>query len=257
MDHLPFLLAEAAPDFSFQSMWEEMGFFAKAVLIGLVIMFVIALAIIFERLRTYGRAKRQSINYIMMLRTYLQERKMEEAVQGAAQHPDSPVAKVVGAGLREYLEGLEALREEGPDDVGDFDLVDAVNRQMERAKERETANLKRGLTWLATVGSTAPFVGLLGTVVGIIAAFQGIASTGSRGLGAVSAGIAEALIETAFGLMVAIPAVLFFNYLTAKVGTIELALARSAGELLDEMEARYVPPSSKSRSSDVGERQAA
>ncbi len=145
MDQLPILLANAGADFSLQGMWDQMGFFAKAVLVALLIMFVIALAIIFERLRAYSRAKRQSISYIMSLRTFLQERKIEEAVQAAAQHPDSPVAKVVGAGLREYLEGLEALREEGPDDVGDFDLVDAVNRQMERAKERETANLKRGL----------------------------------------------------------------------------------------------------------------
>ncbi|MEQ9322290.1 MAG: MotA/TolQ/ExbB proton channel family protein, partial [Polyangiaceae bacterium] len=82
----------------------------------------------------------------------------------------------------------------------------------------------------------APFVGLLGTVVGIIGAFQGIASSGSGGLGAVSAGIAEALIETAFGLMVAIPAVLFFNYLSARVARLELQLGRSVGELLDDME---------------------
>ncbi|HET6584314.1 MAG TPA: MotA/TolQ/ExbB proton channel family protein, partial [Nannocystaceae bacterium] len=168
MDTLTLLIAEGGADFSLTGMWAQMSIFAKAVLIGLIVMFVVALAIMIERLRAYSKAKRQSINYIMLLRTYLQERKMQEAVAAAQNHPDSPVAKVVGAGLREYLEGLEALREEGPDDVGDFDLVDAVNRQMERAKERETANLKRGLTWLATVGSTSPFVGLLGTVVGII-----------------------------------------------------------------------------------------
>jgi len=73
-------------------------------------------------------------------------------------------------------------------------------------------------------------------VVGIIAAFQGIASTGSGGLGSVSAGISEALIETAFGLMVAIPAVLFFNYLTTRTNSIETALGRSVGELLDDLE---------------------
>jgi biopolymer transport protein ExbB len=89
---------------------------------------------------------------------------------------------------------------------------------------------------VATVGSIAPFVGLLGTVVGIIAAFQGIGASGSGGIGAVSSGIAEALVETAFGLMVAIPAVIMFNWLTSRVAIIELTLARSAGELLDEME---------------------
>lgn len=240
MDHLPILLAEGA-DFSFQGMWAEMGFFAKAVLIGLVIMFIIALAIIFERLRTYGRAKRQSINYIMMLRTYLQERKIQEAVKGAEQHPDSPVAKVVGAGLREYLEGLEALREEGPDDVGDFDLVDAVNRQMERTKERETANLKKGLALIATTGSTAPFVGLLGTVVGIINSFQGLSSDGGGGLSSVAGGISEALVATAVGLLVAIPAVMAFNYFNSRVEGFQIDMNDVASEVINFVlkEGRY------------------
>lgn len=240
MEQFSILVAEGA-DFTFTGMWAQMGFFAKAVLVGLVIMFLIALAVIFERFRTYGRAKRQSINYIMLLRTYLQERKMQEAVAAAQQHPDSPVAKVVGAGLREYLEGLEALREEGPDDVGEFDLVDAVNRQMERAKERETASLKRGLTWLATVGSTAPFVGLLGTVVGIINSFQGLSSDGGGGLGAVAGGISEALVATAVGLLVAIPAVMLFNAFNAKVESYQIDMNDVASELIDFVlkEGRY------------------
>jgi len=241
MEDLILLANAGGTDFSLAGMWEQMGFFAKAVLIGLVIMFLIALAIIFERLRAYGKAKKQSIAYIMMLRTFLQERKMQEAVAAAQQHPDSPVAKVVGAGLREYLEGLEALREEGPDDVGDFDLVDAVNRQMERAKERETASLKRGLTWLATVGSTAPFVGLLGTVVGIINSFQGLAGDGGGGLGAVSGGISEALVATAVGLLVAIPAVMLFNAFNARVESYQIDMNDVASELIDFVlkEGRY------------------
>jgi len=222
-------------------MWHEMGLFAKLVLIGLLVMFLVALAIIIERWVAYGKAKRQSINYIMMLRTYLQERKMQEAVAAAQQHPASPVAKVVGAGLREYLEGLEALREEGPDDVGDFDLVDAVNRQMERSKERETATLKRGLTWLATVGSTAPFVGLLGTVVGIINSFQGLAGDGGGGLGSVAGGISEALVATAVGLLVAIPAVMLFNVFNGRVEAYQIDMNDVASELIDFVlkEGRY------------------
>ncbi|MBC8071340.1 MAG: MotA/TolQ/ExbB proton channel family protein [Deltaproteobacteria bacterium] len=240
METLSILVAEGS-DFSLTGMWAQMGFFAQAVLIFLGLMFVVALAIIIERLRSYGRAKKQSINYIMLLRTYLQERKMQEAVAAAQQHGDSPVAKVVGAGLREYLEGLEALREEGPDDVGDFDLVDAVNRQMERAKERETANLKRGLTWLATVGSTAPFVGLLGTVVGIINSFQGLSSDGGGGLSAVSGGISEALVATAVGLLVAIPAVMMFNAFNARVESYQIDMNDVASELVDFVlkEGRY------------------
>ena len=114
--------------------------------------------------------------------------------------------------------------------------VDLARNESERALEAQGADLRRGMGVLASVGSVAPFVGLLGTVIGIIGAFQGIASTGSGGLGAVSAGISEALIETAFGLMVAIPAVLLFNWLTNKINGVELTLNRSAGELLDEIE---------------------
>jgi biopolymer transport protein ExbB len=114
--------------------------------------------------------------------------------------------------------------------------VELARSESDRSLEAAGADLRRGLSVLASVGSVAPFVGLLGTVIGIIGAFQGIASTGSGGLGAVSAGIAEALIETAFGLMVAIPAVLLFNWLTTRINTIELTLSRSAGELLDEIE---------------------
>ena len=240
MENIAILVAEGT-DFTLAGMWEQMGLVARVVLIGLVLMFLVALAIVIERLVAYSKAKRQSISYIMLLRTYLQERKMQEAVASAQQHPVSPVAKVVGAGLREYLEGLEALREEGPDDVGDFDLVDAVNRQMERAKERETANLKRGLTWLATVGSTAPFVGLFGTVVGIINSFQGLAGDGGGGLGAVAGGISEALVATAVGLVVAIPAVMAFNAFNGRVEAYQIDMNDVASELIDFVlkEGRY------------------
>ena len=237
---LHLLIAEAV-DFSLAGMWEQMGFFAKAVLIALIVMFLISLAIIFERLRAYGRAKRQSVSFIIQLRTLLEERKIEEAVAAAEAHPDSPVARVVGAGLREYLQGLEALQEEGPEDVGDFDLVDAVNRQMERAKERETANLKRGLAWLATTGSTAPFVGLLGTVVGIINSFQGLSDDGGGGLSSVAGGISEALVATAVGLLVAIPAVMLFNAFNGKVEAYQIDMNDVASEFIDFVlkEGRY------------------
>ncbi len=234
------LIAEAV-DFSFAGMWAQMGIFAKAVLVALLVQLLISLAIIYERMRAYSKAKRQSISYIMQLRTFLQERKIEEAVAAAQAHTDSPVAKVVGAGLKEYLEGLEALREEGPDDVGDFDLVDAVNRQMERAKERETASLKRGLSFLATTGATAPFVGLLGTVVGIINAFQGLKGDGGGGLSSVAGGISEALVATAVGLLVAIPAVMLFNAFNGKVELYQIDMNDVASELIDFVlkEGRY------------------
>jgi len=238
---IPTILANAGADFSLAGMWEQMGVVAKAVMVLLLLMFLISFAVVIERLRVFGKARGQSISYIMMLRNFLQERKLPEAVAAVQTHSDSPIAKLVGAGLSEYLKGMDALQEEGPDDVGDFDLVDAVNRQIERAKEREVANLKRGLTVLATVGSTAVFVGLFGTVVGIITAFQGISSDGGGGLSSVAGGISEALVATAVGLMVAIPAVVFFNFFNSRIELFQIDMNDVASELIDYVlkEGRY------------------
>ncbi|HFE44893.1 MAG TPA: flagellar motor protein MotA [Nannocystis exedens] len=235
------ILANSGVDFSLAGMWAQMGIVAKLVMILLGIMFLIMLAVTIERARVFSRARSQSIRYIMMLRTFLQERKLEDAVTAATTHKDSPIAKVVGAGLSEYIKGMDALHEEGPDDVGDFDLVDAVNRQLERAKERETADLKRGLTVLATIGSTAVFVGLFGTVTGIINSFQGISSDGGGGLSSVAGGISEALVATAVGLMVAIPAVVFFNYFNARIELFQIDMNDVSSELVDFVlkEGRY------------------
>lgn len=112
----------------------------------------------------------------------------------------------------------------------------AARNEALRQQEVVSQGLRRGLPVVATIGSIAPFVGLLGTVIGIIVAFQNIGATGTGGLGTVSAGIAEALVETAFGLMVAIPSVIIFNYLNGRVQAIEAALGRSVGQLIDEME---------------------
>jgi len=241
MDITTLLANTGGADFSLAGMWEQMSIFAKIILVLLLLMFLLSLAIVLERLRAYARARRHSIQYIMLLRNFLQERKLQEAVQAAQTHGDSPLAKVVGGGLSEYIKGMEALNEEGPEDVGDFDLVDAVNRQLERAKERETANLKRGLTSLATVGTTAPFVGLLGTVVGIINSFQGISSDGGGGLSSVAGGISEALVATAVGLLVAIPAVVMFNSFNARVEGFQIDMNDVASELIDFVlkEGRY------------------
>lgn len=235
------LLANEAPSFTLSGMWAQMGIFAKLVLIILVLQFIITSIMGIERFVVYGKAKKESIRYIMQLRNFLNERKLEEAVAAVKQNPNSPIAKVVGAGMDEYLQGMEALQEEGPDDVGDFDIVDAVNRQMERAKERETANLKKGLALIATTGSTAPFVGLLGTVVGIINSFQGLSSDGGGGLSSVAGGISEALIATAVGLLVAIPAVMLYNYFNARVEGFQIDMNDVASELVNYVlkEGRY------------------
>ena len=230
------LLANAGADFSLQGMWEQMGIIAKFVMVLLLLMFLLSLALMIERSRAYSRAKRQSISYIMLLRNFLQERKLQEAVTAAGQHADSPLAKVVGAGMGEYLKGMEALQEEGPEDVGDFDLVDAVNRQLERSKERETANLKRGLTVPNRPTNTE-----VEPTVGIITAFQGISADGGGGLSSVAGGISEALVATAVGLMVAIPSVVAFNLFNGRVEAFQIDMNDVASELIDFVlkEGRY------------------
>lgn len=235
------LIASGGTDFSIAGMWNEMGLVAKLVLIGLIIQFIISVGLAIERGRHYGRAKKESMSFIRRLQALLNERQLQQAVDAVQAHRNSPVANVVGSGLREYLQGLTALNEQGPQDVGDFDIVDAVNRQMERAKERQTASLKKGLTMIATTGTTAPFIGLLGTVVGIINSFQGLSSDGGGGLAAVSGGISEALFATAVGLLVAIPCVMAYNFFNARVESFTIDMNDVASELIDFVlkEGRY------------------
>ena len=112
-------------------------------------------------------------------------------------------------------------------------LPHSAGGQFRKGKKIKKSDLKKGVNSLATIGTTAPFVGLLGTVVGVINAFTGIAATGSGGIGAVSAGIAEALVETALGLVVAIPAVWFYNYLTGRLDYFNVEMDNSSSELVD------------------------
>jgi biopolymer transport protein ExbB/TolQ len=140
----------------------------------------------------------------------------------------SHLAKVVLAGLQEYQFQAESGQQLTRDD-----LLDTVRRAIQRATALTGNDLKKGVSSLATIGSTAPFVGLLGTVVGVISAFQGIAATGSGGIGSVSAGISEALVETALGLVVAIPAVWFYNYLTGRLEYFNVEMDNSSSEMVD------------------------
>ena len=150
------------------------------------------------------------------------------ALSASKDYRYSHLAKVVLAGLQEYQ-----FQQESGGGLSREDLMDTVRRSIQRASALTASDLKKGISALATIGSTAPFVGLLGTVVGVITAFQGIAASGSGGIGAVSAGIAEALVETALGLVVAIPAVWFYNYLTGRIEYFNVEMDNSSSELVD------------------------
>ena len=218
--------------FSFVDMWKTMGLLARAVVVILAIMSMYSLYVSGERLLTFVRARGASITFGGGLASSLKQQNVKQALELSGQKPQPPIARVVQAGLREYVDGMEALRSSGTLEVGDFDIVEAVNRAVERVKEREVADLRRGLGGLATIASAAPFVGLFGTVVGIINAFQSMAASGQGGLASVSAGIAEALVTTAFGLLVAIPAVMIFNYFTNRVDDFVVDMNDVSSELV-------------------------
>ncbi len=195
------------------------------VIITLVIQSVYLIAVGIERWLTYNKAKTQSRQYAPKVAQALKNSNIDEAINISDKHKDSHLAMVVSSGLKEFAahQGAEITSDE----------MEASKRALERAIAVKTAELKRGLAGLATVGSTAPFVGLFGTVVGIIGAFVALAQAESAGIGAVGAAIAEALVATAFGIGVAVPAVWLFNYFTSKVTSFSVEMENSASELVD------------------------
>ncbi|MGZ7042260.1 MAG: MotA/TolQ/ExbB proton channel family protein, partial [Thermoanaerobaculia bacterium] len=188
-----------------------------------------SMTIAVERLWRFQKAKSESLQVALGVTPLLKQHKLEEAINHAKnkQFRHSHLARVLTAGLTEFqYETSQELPE-------DFDIVESGKRAIERETLMTTAEMKKGLGNLATISTTAPFIGLFGTVVGIIHAFQGMALSGSGGLGAVSAGIAEALATTAFGLFVAIPAVWLYNYFLNKIERFQVEMSNSSSQLID------------------------
>jgi len=211
-------------------MWGTMGGVAKAVAFVLMFMSMWSFGVGIERFYTFSQARKQSKLYAPQVAKHLKEGRLKDAlaVSQSKTYQYSHLAKVVLAGLQEYQ-----FQHDAGGALNRDDLVDTVRRAIQRATALTANDLKKGIPALATIGSTAPFVGLLGTVVGVISAFTGIAATGSGGLGAVSAGISEALVETALGLVVAIPAVWIYNYFTTKLEYFNVEMDNSSSELVD------------------------
>ena len=222
-----FLLQEgAAVGWDPRSMWAQMGIPARLVVVGLFIMSAWSIGVMIDRLLAFSAARKQSRQFAPAVAGALREGKLEEAVKIADRYKKSHLAKVVVAGLQEFQ--AHQLSTEIPGEE-----IEASKRALERAEAIVHAELKRGISGLATIGSTAPFVGLFGTVVGIINAFKGISTEKSTGLGAVAGGISEALVATAIGLFVAIPAVWMFNYFTGRVEAFDVEMGNSSSELID------------------------
>ena len=223
-------------DMSPMHLWNSMGFAGKAVAALMGIMSVYSIWVMVERFYVYTKAKNESLKLIGALSNVLTRSAYQEAIDITKKYRHSHLAKVIAAGLLEFEAGRRDKRITDPEI-----LVEAARQGMDRTAMITVAELKENLGALATIGATAPFVGLFGTVVGIIRAFQGMA-TGGGGIASVSAGIAEALITTAGGLFVAIPAVWAYNYFQNRVDRFTVEMSNSGSEMsiyfLKEAESR-------------------
>jgi biopolymer transport protein ExbB len=211
---------------SLLDLWAQMAWFARGIVFTLAIMSIWSLSISFKKWWDLRAAQAETRNFAPEFSQFLEEDNLGEAVNLADQYKKSHVARVLGGALTE----IRPLIQDGSVTVGD---INSAERAVEREMLMTVTDLKRGLGVLATVGSTAPFVGLLGTTMGIVNAFTGMASSGSGGLSAISAGIAEALITTAFGLLVAIPAVWLYNYFQTKIDNLTAEMTYTSKEMID------------------------
>ena len=208
-------------------LWEQMTILNKGVIIILITLSIWSLYVCVERAIVFSKARKQSLQFAKQATEHLKNDRPQAAIDAAMKYPHSHLARVVAAGLQSFQ------YESQTSPLSEVEVVEAATRAVERATLLTTSDMKRGIGSLATIATITPFIGLFGTVIGIINAFSGIALTGSGGIGAVSAGIAEALVATAFGLAVAIPAAWMFNYFTNKLERLQIEMSNSSSELVD------------------------
>lgn len=217
-------------DINLMELWSQMGLPVRGVVLVLTAQAVFSLAVAVDRLVMLFRSGRASRAFASSAATLVETGRWTELRDRAKSEASAHLPAMLHTGVATFL----ASRERG-------ETTDRAAEHARRALERRSASLSddlnKGMNVLASTGSTAPFVGLLGTVLGIIHAFHQIAAEGSGGIGTIGGSIGEALIVTGYGLVIAIPTVLIFNMLSGRIARFELGLSNSAGELLDRMEA--------------------
>jgi biopolymer transport protein ExbB/TolQ len=214
--------------FGLLEMWHAMGFLAKSVAILLIILSIIAIYMFIERQLVFARARKKSLQVAPKLAELLKNGNMKDALALASkkEYKGSHLARVTAAGIQAYMEGKEAK-------LGFDEQIATASRASERAKTMFSQELRRGLSILATIATSSPFIGLFGTIFGIINAFRGMALTGSGGIGAVAGGIAEALVTTAVGIGVAVLALWVFNSLNTRVEVFDAEMANTSSQVVD------------------------
>ena len=214
-------------ELSLFALWNEAGWFARGILGLLAVMSIFSLAVTVQKWFRFRKGTKETAKFAPEFARFLQEEQLDDAIALAEKHKVSHVARVLGEALAEVK---PLLRDRATVTSAD---INSAERAVERQMLILLSELKRGTAVLATVGSTAPFVGLLGTTMGIVNSFTGMATSGSGGLAAVSAGISEALITTAFGLAVAIPAVWAYNYFQTRIENLTVEMVYTSKELID------------------------
>ena len=204
----------------------HVGLFGGAVMVCLALLSVFSVGMIVDKHRRFRSASSQSEKFKPEFKKFLHGGEVQDLIEAGRLQQNSHMAQVVSAGIIEY----DGVRQSGRDPIASLDLVTSALRD---SMSETLIQLKWGLGFLATIGSTAPFIGLFGTVVGIINAFRSIAATGSGGMSVVSGGIAEALVSTALGIFVAIPAVVAFNHFTGKIETFHVEMNRASSQLVN------------------------
>ncbi len=200
----------------------QAGIVAKGVLFLLLFFSLVCWTIIFLKLRMFGQAERQDGRF---LRLFRESKNLHTAFEDCRRFPSSPLAALYREGYRELSLSLKGNPNSGgssegavkPWEISPEDSLSRVSRSLRHTSLREISGLERMLIFLATTGNVTPFIGLFGTVWGIMDAFHSIGMTGSANLGAVAPGIAEALITTAAGLAAAIPGVIAYNYFLNRI----------------------------------------
>jgi biopolymer transport protein TolQ len=223
----------AAADYGFFSAILHAGLGEK-VIMGILLFFsIVSWGIIAHKLRTLHRAVSQSETF---LETFWNTKRLDAIFEKAEVLPDSPVSQVFRAGyielakIRKVKDELAANTQGGGGAAGE---LESVERSMRRAAASELTQLESLVPFLATTGSTAPFIGLLGTVIGIINSFRDIGMMGNANLATVAPGIGGALVATAFGLFAAIPAVMAYNYFLTRIRVLETEMQNFSADFLN------------------------
>ena len=223
----------------------DAGLMVQFVLLLLLLFSVISWAIIWLKHRSIKKVKKENEFF---LDVYVKSTKLSDIFSEAKKFPESAMAEIFRAGYSELVKITKAARErvsvretgEYADPGFEMKGIDNIERALNRATSSETGKLERALGFLATTGSACPFIGLFGTVWGIMDTFKGIGARGSATLAVVAPGISEALVATAAGLAAAIPAVIFYNYYTNKIKNMAMDMDAFASELTNIIERNYL-----------------